>query len=51
MNKSQAGYCDYENSSIYINSGFDNRNIILIKTINGAAITGRNAQKIRLGVG
>jgi hypothetical protein len=29
MNKSQAGYCDYENSSIYINSGFDNRNTIL----------------------
>lgn len=29
INKSQAGYCDYENSSIYINSSFTDRNIIL----------------------
>lgn len=29
MRQSQAGYCDYENSSIYINSDFNDRGIIL----------------------
>lgn len=29
MSNSQAGYCDYESSSIYINSNFTDRNIIL----------------------
>lgn len=29
LKNTQAGYCDYENSSIYINSSFADRNLIL----------------------